>query len=158
MSKLLLEIQRVFDSEVDCPSDDRFQSIAEQAWSGEPAELCLRLVDSAEMQELNLAFRGKDSATNVLAFPAEMGDFQLPPDQIAPAGDIVICAPVVQKEALEQGKKPLDHWAHLWVHGLLHLQGHDHIEDDEANRMEECERQILAKLRIPDPYAADNAA
>ncbi|MGN2253522.1 rRNA maturation RNase YbeY [Frateuria sp. GZRe12] len=114
-----------------------------------PAEVAIRLVDTGEGRALNRDYRGKDYATNVLSFPAE-----LPPGVDLPLiGDLAICAPVVAREAGEQGKKPRDHWAHLTVHGTLHLLGYDHIENAEAEAMEALERRILAGLGIADPYA-----
>jgi probable rRNA maturation factor len=114
-----------------------------------PAEVAIRIVGANEGQALNRDYRGKDYATNVLSFPAE-----LPPGVDLPLiGDLAICAPVVAREAAEQGKKPRDHWAHLTVHGTLHLLGYDHIEDAEAEAMEALETRILAGLGITDPYA-----
>ena len=112
-------------------------------------EVAIRIVDADEGRNLNRDYRGKDYATNVLSFPAE-----LPPGVDLPLiGDLAICAPVVAREAAEQGKKPRDHWAHLTVHGTLHLLGYDHIEDTEAEAMETLEKRILASLGIADPYA-----
>jgi probable rRNA maturation factor len=109
------------------------------------AEVTLRYVAEAEGRRLNHEFRGRDYATNVLSFP--YGERPL-------RGDIVICAPVVAREAREQGKAVVAHHAHLLVHGLLHLQGHDHeLGEREARRMEARERRILALLGFPDPYA-----
>ena len=113
-------------------------------------ELSIRLVDAEEGRALNRDYRGKDYATNVLSFEAE-----LPPALKLPLiGDIVICAPVVAREAAEQGKAPRDHWAHLTVHGVLHLLGYDHLVDAEAEAMEALETRILAGLGMADPYAA----
>jgi probable rRNA maturation factor len=113
-----------------------------------PAELAIRLVDAAEGRELNRQYRGKDYATNVLSFPAE-----LPPGVDLPLlGDLAICAPVVLHEAADQGKPPAHHWAHLTIHGVLHLLGHDHVAEADAERMEALETRILAGLGIPDPY------
>ncbi|KAA0874633.1 rRNA maturation RNase YbeY [Nitrincola tapanii] len=112
------------------------------------AEVCIRLVSAAESQELNRTWRGKDYPTNVLSFP-----FEAPPGiPIDSIGDLVICAEVVKQEALEQGKQELDHWAHLVIHGLLHLIGFDHINDAEAEEMEALEISLLARLGIPNPY------
>ena len=111
-------------------------------------ELSIRIVDIDEGQALNRDYRGKDYATNVLSFPAE-----LPPGVKLPLiGDLAICAPVVQREAAEQGKLPRHHWAHLTIHGVLHLLGYDHIQDNDAERMEALETRILAGLGIADPY------
>ena len=112
------------------------------------AELTVRIVDEAEITALNLQFRGKDGPTNVLSFPLEA----LP--GIAPSllGDVVICAPVVASEAVAQGKSLEAHWAHMVVHGVLHLLGHDHHHDAEAREMETLEAGLLAALGVPDPY------
>ena len=125
------------------PSDSLLRRWARAALARQ-AEVTLRIVAAAEARRLNREFRGKDYATNVLTFV--YGEAPL-------AGDIVICAPVVAREAREQGKAVAAHWAHLVVHGLLHLQGHDHERDDEARRMERREKRILAGLGVPDPYA-----
>ncbi|HLA33123.1 MAG TPA: rRNA maturation RNase YbeY [Pseudomonas sp.] len=114
------------------------------------SELTIRLVDEAEGRELNHSFRHKDYATNVLSFPADVPDELL---DIPLLGDLVICVPVVEREALEQGKTPEAHWAHLVIHGCLHLLGYDHIEDAEAEEMEALERELLSELGHPDPYA-----
>ncbi|NLY13370.1 MAG: rRNA maturation RNase YbeY [Gammaproteobacteria bacterium] len=115
----------------------------------QPSELTIRLVDSAEGLELNSTWRGKDYATNVLSFPADIPDGIL---DIPLLGDLVICVPVVEQEAVEQNKIRLAHWAHLVIHGCLHLLGYDHIEDTEAEEMESLERQLLAEIGYPDPY------
>lgn len=112
------------------------------------AEVCIRIVDEDESQALNKQYRGKDKPTNVLSFP-----FEVPagiPMQLL--GDLVICAAVVAREADEQQKAPMDHWAHMVTHGTLHLLGFDHIKDDEAEEMEAIERERLAELGIADPY------
>lgn len=120
------------------------------------SEVAIQLVDAPEGQAMNLQYRGKDYATNVLSFPAEVPE-GLPEDFDFPQlGDLVICAPVVAREAAEQGKALDDHFAHLTVHGVLHLLGFDHIEDAEAEEMEALERVILAELGISDPYAGEH--
>ena len=112
------------------------------------AELAIRIVDEAESARLNATYRHKQGATNVLSFPAE-----LPAAVPLPLlGDLVICAPVVTREAREQGKAPAAHWAHLVVHGCLHLLGYDHEQEAEAEEMESLEREILAGMGYPDPY------
>ena len=112
-------------------------------------EITVRLVDHDEMTTLNHNYRGQSGATNVLSFPAD-----LPPELELPLlGDIVICAPVVQREAAEQNKPLSAHWAHLTVHGTLHLLGYDHIEEKEAEQMESLETTILATLHYPCPYS-----
>lgn len=113
------------------------------------AELTVRIVDEAEITELNARYRGKDYPTNVLSFPAD-----LPPElQLPLLGDIVICAPVIEREAQEQHKSSEAHWAHMVVHGTLHLLGYDHIDDAEAEAMEHLEIEILHHLDYPNPYA-----
>jgi probable rRNA maturation factor len=114
----------------------------------EQVEVSVRLVDIDEMAQLNENFRGKKGATNVLSFPAE-----LPAGLSLPLlGDLVICAPVVRSEAEQQGKSPSAHWAHMTVHGTLHLLGYDHIDEEEASVMEALETTILAKLNFSCPY------
>ena len=115
----------------------------------EALELTIRLVDNDEMQELNRDYRGKDYPTNVLSFPC---DWDLP-EEPRLLGDVVIAAAVVNREAKEQKKTMEAHWAHIVIHGFLHLLGYDHIEDEEAEKMENTEREILAKLGYADPYA-----
>ena len=119
------------------------------------ADLAIRLVDADEGQALNRHYRGKDYATNVLSFPAEVPE-GLPKNVKFPLlGDLVICAPVVAREAAEQGKALKDHYAHLTVHGVLHLMGYDHIDEAEAEAMEALEIRILNQLGYADPYLED---
>jgi probable rRNA maturation factor len=108
------------------------------------AELTVRVVGAAESRKLNRTWRGKDKPTNVLSFAANEGQL---------LGDLAICAPVVAREAREQGKAPAAHWAHMVVHGVLHLLGYDHESDREAAAMEARETKILAQLGMPPPYA-----
>lgn len=116
------------------------------------ADLALRIVDEEEGRAFNRHYRGKDSATNVLSFPAERPP-GLPRDAHFPLlGDLVICAPVVSREATDQDKPLRDHYAHLTVHGVLHLLGWDHQDTVEAEAMEALEREVLAELGIADPY------
>ena len=114
-------------------------------------ELTIRIVDEAESALLNGRYRSKDYPTNVLSFPYDSEGFE-ETDDGPPLGDIAICAPVVMREAEEQGKEARAHWAHMVVHGVLHLRGRDHIEDAEAEEMEAEERSILAGLGFADPY------
>lgn len=132
------------------PAAASFRAWVGAALGGAPRRpLSLRVVGTAEGRRINKAWRGKDHATNVLSFPAApMRGVEAPP-----LGDIVLCAPVVAREAREQGKAARAHWAHLTVHGVLHLVGHDHEHEAEATRMERLERRILADLGFPDPYA-----
>lgn len=139
------------------PSEAQFLSWVSAALSvqdqyDEP-ELTIRLVDNVEGQQLNAEYRGKDYPTNVLSFP-----FEAPPEVPIPLlGDLVICSSVVFQEAEEQSKQAQAHWAHMVVHGCLHLLGYDHIKDEDADVMENLERQVLASLGFPDPYKEENS-
>ena len=114
----------------------------------ENAELTVRIVDTQESHQLNHEYRGKDKPTNVLSFP-----FEVPPGmELDLLGDLIICRQVVEKEAEEQNKPLLAHWAHMVVHGSLHLLGYDHIEDDEAEEMESLETEIMQTMGFEDPY------
>ncbi|GAB2522459.1 rRNA maturation RNase YbeY [Lysobacter humi (ex Lee et al. 2017)] len=125
----------------------RWVAAAVEGRSG-PSEVSIRIVGEDEGRALNRQYRGRDYATNVLSFPAELPDgLDLPL-----LGDLVVCAPVVAREAAEQGKAVGDHYAHMTVHGTLHLLGWDHEDDAEAEAMEAEERRILAGLGIADPY------
>jgi len=115
-------------------------------------ELSVKLVDINEMRSLNHEYRNKDEVTNVLSFPA--GEIAgLPVEAGQALGDIVVCAPIVSDEAARQGKAVGDHWAHMLVHGTLHLLGYDHESDPEAVEMEGLEARILTSIGVPDPYA-----
>ncbi|BBI63285.1 rRNA maturation RNase YbeY [Vreelandella sulfidaeris] len=117
-------------------------------------EVTIRFVDERESQTLNRDYRSKDKTTNVLSFP-----FESPPGIDLPLlGDLVICHAVVAQEASEQDKPLEHHYAHMVVHGILHLMGYDHIDDQEAEEMEQFERELLAELNIPDPYADNTHA
>jgi probable rRNA maturation factor len=133
------------------PAPGSIQSWAKAALGGQDAgdaELVVRVVDEQESAALNQTYRSRSGPTNVLSFP-----FEPPRGMRVPLlGDLVICAPVVAREAHEQGKEARAHWAHMVVHGTLHLLGHDHVEQREAERMEALEREILAGLGYPDPY------
>ncbi|WP_283788323.1 rRNA maturation RNase YbeY [Bermanella sp. WJH001] len=137
------------------PSDEQLILWAQTALADfkQDAELSIRLVDNEESQQLNSEYRGKDKPTNVLSFP-----FEIPPEladieEIGHLiGDLVICVPVVAAEAHLQNKTFSDHFAHMVTHGCLHLLGYDHIKDEDAEIMENLERQILARLEIADPY------
>jgi probable rRNA maturation factor len=150
---LCLDIDNVSSRVV--PSNEQFDSWVRAALDSrrDEAEISLRIVDNDEIIELNHQYRGKDYATNVLSFPAD-----LPPELNLPhLGDIVICAAVVEREAEEQNKPPLAHWAHMIVHGTLHLLGYDHIDDEDALVMETLEVEILQSLNIADPYLGEDA-
>lgn len=132
------------------PDDAAFKRWAELAAEGraEDTELCIRIVDAAESQRLNSEFRGIDKPTNVLSFP-----FEAPPGiPVNILGDLAICSEVMQREAKEQGKLEEHHWAHLVIHGVLHLLGFDHIKNVDAEVMEALETKLLAHLGISDPY------
>ena len=118
------------------------------------ADLAIRVVDAAEGRALNRHYRGKDHATNVLSFPADLPEGLPEGVRLPLLGDLVLCAPVIAREADEQGKPLAAHYAHLTVHGTLHLLGWDHGDDVEAEAMEQLEREILAGLGIDDPYRA----
>ncbi|WP_213875439.1 rRNA maturation RNase YbeY [Pseudomonas sp. dw_358] len=149
---LELDIQRA--SDIAGPSDDQLRAWCELGLRERTAdsEMTIRLVDEAEGRELNHTYRHKDYATNVLSFPADVPDDLL---DIPLLGDLVICTQVVEREAAEQGKPLEAHWAHLVIHGCLHLLGFDHIDEDEAEEMEALERTLLAELGHNDPYADD---
>jgi probable rRNA maturation factor len=152
--RLDLELQRaVSDSGIPPVTD--FERWARAALEGrrEVAELVVRIVDEAESAQLNERFRGKAGPTNVLSFP-----FRAPPPvRTDLLGDLVICASVVRREATEQGKEGSAHWAHMVVHGVLHLLGYDHLQEEEAQQMEALERRVLAGLGFPDPYADEGS-
>ena len=136
------------------PTEPQFQQWLEAAILPfqTDAEVTVRIVDNSESQQLNFDYRGKDKPTNVLSFP-----FQCPPGIELPLlGDLVICAPVVEHEAAEQGKALTAHWAHMVVHGSLHLLGFDHINDDDAEQMEAEEVTILQQLGFSNPYLSDD--
>jgi len=151
--KIELGIQRDTRSE-GVPDDAAFQRWVKAALSGrrERAALALRIVDDEEGQRFNREYRARDYATNVLSFPADLPEGL--PDEVRcfELGDLLMCAPVVAREAIDQHRSEADHWAHMVVHGVLHLLGHDHQQTDEARTMELLETQILAGLGIADPY------
>lgn len=135
------------------PASRSFRAWIELALKGakrkRATEINVLITDAETGRALNRDFRGKDYATNVLSFPTE-----LPPSVKSPLiGDLAICAPVVAREATEQGKRLRDHYAHMVVHGTLHLLGYDHIDEHEAECMEALETRLLASLGIADPYA-----
>ncbi len=156
----MLELDLQVASERPLPTEADFRRWCELALRQRTAdsELTIRLVDEEEGRELNHTWRHKDYPTNVLSFPAEVPDGPggVPLLDIPLLGDLVICAPVVEREAAEQGKTAEAHWAHMVIHGCLHLLGYDHIEDEEAEEMEALERDLLLELGHPDPYDGDD--
>ena len=151
---IVVDVQYALDDSADfLPKPEQFKLWISTALSGrrKEAELSVRIVGMAEGAMLNETYRQRKGPTNVLAFPVdESKDLELPL-----LGDLVICAPLVEQEAREQSKSPAAHWAHLTVHGTLHLLGYDHHEAREADVMEGLEAEILAKLGYADPYAEE---
>jgi probable rRNA maturation factor len=135
------------------PDRDFIERCARHAFDGAAGELVIRIVAAPESAMLNEQYRGKQGPTNVLSFEGE--EMPQAGNEPKPLGDIVICAEVVAGEAEDQGKPLAAHWAHMVVHGCLHLQGHDHERDDEATAMEARERALLADLGIEDPYVVE---
>jgi probable rRNA maturation factor len=132
------------------PDEAQFQQWLDAVLNnaGEDNEVVIRIVDVEESAELNQRYRHKTGPTNVLSFP-----FEAPPGiELELLGDLVLCAPVILREAQEQHKLPEQHWAHITVHGVLHLLGYDHLNDDEAEQMESLEIEILHTLNIANPY------
>ena len=145
---VIVDVQQVYLGTV--PEMQLIQQWAESALQkvAEDCELSIRLVDEIESADLNATYRGKTGPTNVLSFPFE-SDIELTPVLL---GDLVICVPVVEREAGEQTKLREHHWAHMVIHGCLHLLGYDHIDDADAVEMETLEGEILASLAINNPY------
>jgi probable rRNA maturation factor len=143
-----VDIQTVYGGNV--PDAPLIQQWAESALQqvSEDCELSIRLVGETESADLNTTYRGKVGPTNVLSFPFD-ADIELTPMLL---GDLVVCAPVVEREAKEQGKLNEHHWAHMVVHGCLHLLGYDHVDEADAVEMETLETKIMASLMIQDPY------
>ncbi len=150
--RLVLDLQRASRARIPAPA--RFRRWAGAALDDrcDAAEVSIRIVTPAESRRLNLRYRGQDKPTNVLSFPCT------PPAGLRPLplGDLVICAQVVAREARAQGKSAEAHWAHMTVHGVLHLLGYDHERAREAARMEALEKKILERLGYPDPYRSAN--
>ncbi len=115
-------------------------------------EVSILLTDDAQVRQLNRDYRKKDQPTNVLSFPALDDDTPIPPEGPVLLGDVIIARETTEREAYEESKSLKNHVSHLVVHGVLHLLGYDHIEDDEAEEMESLERSILGALGVPDPY------
>jgi len=148
-----LEVQRATTS-ASIPDDGLFQLWVEAALAERPDQctLAIRIVDETEARRFNRDYRHRDYATNVLSFPSELPDGLPAEIRKSQLGDLLICAPVVAREAIQQRRPEVDHWAHLTVHGVLHLLGYDHEQAEDAGVMESLETDILAKLKIPDPF------
>ncbi|ELR64358.1 Metal-dependent hydrolase YbeY [Photobacterium marinum] len=150
---IYLDLQYATENQEGMPGEAEFHQWLDAAITPfQPdAEVTIRLVDEEESHTLNHEYRGKDKPTNVLSFP-----FEAPPGiEMDLLGDLIICRQVVEKEAREQNKPLNAHWAHMVVHGSLHLLGYDHIEDDEAEEMEGLETEIMVKMGFTDPYAEE---
>lgn len=148
-----LDIQQAVEDKtliISLPSNEQLNKWVNSALAqyNRPFELTIRLVEQEESQALNSQYRGKDKPTNVLSFPFEVPEGV----ELNLLGDLIICAQVVSNEANEQGKTLTAHWAHMVIHGCLHLLGYDHISDDEAEEMETLEIDILKKLGFNNPY------
>ncbi|RRZ93760.1 rRNA maturation RNase YbeY [Erwinia sp. 198] len=153
MSTVILDLQLACAQPEGLPAEADFQRWLEAVLPQfqEESEVTIRMVDEAESRELNHTYRSKDKPTNVLSFP-----FEAPPGIELPLlGDLIICRQVVEQEAAEQEKPLLAHWAHMVIHGSLHLLGYDHIEDDEAEEMEAIETEIMLALGYADPYISE---
>ncbi len=136
------------------PTEQQFSDWARAAWQdgGQDVDVVIRVTDEAESRRLNHEYRGRDKATNVLSFSFD----PVPEIDLFHLGDLLICAPVVEREAVDQGKQPEAHWAHMVVHGMLHLQGYDHVTDAQATEMEALETRILNGLGFSQPYGAES--
>ena len=153
MGKMIIDLQIACEQETGLPTAEQIEQWATAAVQpqSDEVEMTVRIVDEAESHALNLNYRGKDCPTNVLSFP-----FECPDEVELPLlGDLVICRQVVEREAQEQDKPVMAHWAHMVVHGSLHLLGYDHIEDVEAEEMESLETQIMTGLGFADPYLSE---
>ncbi len=149
------EVALLSDAGVEAPDETAFLGWVEAAAGDLPVSVAIRVVDEAESRRLNAAYREKDRPTNVLSFPAELPEEVLAALPSRPLGDLVICAPLVAAEAREQGKPVLDHWAHLTVHGVLHLRGYDHESDADAAVMEALAVSLLGYRVVPVADAVD---
>ena len=155
-----LEIQNECSAKI--PDEQWLSECALLAYEGDKqGSAVLRIVERDEAQSLNRDYREKDYATNILSFPSDFSDLPegvLDEEEAGYLGDLVVCADVVETEAKTQNKKAEHHWAHLVIHGILHLQGYDHIEEDEASQMESLEVKLLEKIGVPDPYNESKAS
>ena len=148
-----LDVQYMVSSDESLPADEQLSLWANKALQDDSlAHIGVRIVDENESQNLNQQYRGKNKPTNVLSFPMDL------PEDIEESilGDLVICAPVVAAEAVEQNKSSEEHWAHMVIHGVLHLQGFDHLTDEQADEMEVLEIKYLEELGYKNPYISIN--
>jgi len=150
-----IEIQTIYQANT-VPDEQQIQGWVDAALQdyASDTEIVVRIVDEQESAELNQQYRHKSGPTNILSFPVDLPEGI----ELDLLGDLVICAPVLEKEAIAQQKVLADHWAHIIIHGVLHLLGYDHLEDDEAELMENKEIAILNTLTIANPYQQDNNA
>lgn len=146
----MITLDLINEDNLSAPDSDKFALWLNQVAKklNTTGEICIKIIDTAESQNLNKTYRGKDKPTNVLSFPSDIPDFV----ESSHLGDLAICASIVEQEAQAQNKHVIDHWAHLTIHGCLHLLGYDHIEDTEADKMEALEIELLAELGIGNPY------
>ncbi len=148
-----LTIQNICQAN-DIPSHDTMTQWANSALQTEQeVELCVRIVDQEEIQQLNADYRGKNQPTNILSFPFDMHNVDL---DVPILGDLVICADIIHSESKAQHKSRSAHWAHMIIHGVLHLQGFDHETDEQAEQMEKKEIELLAKFGYDNPYEEHN--
>lgn len=154
MKNIILDLQVVCPNTDNLPEETQIVQWLETILLPfqDSAELTIRIVDQEESQYLNNTYRHKDKPTNVLSFP-----FEAPIDIEVPLlGDLIICKDIVEQEALEQNKDLQSHWAHMIVHGCLHLLGYDHITDEEADEMEGLEIEIMKELNFNNPYLSND--
>ena len=158
--KLFLDVQKVIDSDT-IPANEIIGHWVKTTLlietpdlaSDTEFELTIRIVDKDEIQALNKTYRHKDKPTNVLSFPYEGFEFEVPEEvQLPLLGDLIICHDIVVEEAQQQAKTIEEHWAHMVVHGVLHLKGYDHLEDSDAEQMEALEVRVLQQLGFSNPY------
>ena len=156
---VLLDIQLVSEHD-GIPEPEHMQRWLDAALKDRhpDAEVVVRIVDEQESRELNLRYRDQDKPTNVLSFPIEVPTAVQSEMEWKLLGDLVICAPVVASEAMQQGKSLEAHWAHMLIHGALHLCGYDHQNDVQANEMETLETEIITGLGFAPPYASESLA
>ena len=150
LNKTVVDIQRA-ENIAEIPTDDDIKAWVRPVVEHQkcPASISVRIVHEDEIKTLNSQYRNRPEATNVLSFPCDLKD----ESGLRLLGDIIVCAEIVNREAREQQKTPLHHWAHMIIHGLLHLFGYDHIEEHQAEAMEKLEVSLLHQVGIPDPYA-----